>query len=199
MFTVTVPGGAGRRVWIVSFNMLQVVLSCVCATLLLYCVAAVAAGHLRALGTPLQLGLVYFSFGFVLILYAAVVTLIVRARPGVLADDSSPQQSACSTSDHCSAAISGVILVAACCAPPAYLVLLTGLVPALVVLACLAVAGTLSAALWSCWACLAAGPAASGEPRQQFLSSELGASLSAQVINRQVRGRCTSRVPFHIL
>ena len=197
MLTARVSGGTGRHVWTISYNMQQLVLSFFCVTLMLHCIAAVAAGRLHPI--RLELGVCYYSFGFVLIVYAAVVTLIVRARPGVLADVSSLQQSACGASDRCYAAINAAILVAACCWPPVLIIFLLGPVPALIVLACLAVAGVTSAALLWCWACLAAGRAASGEPRQQFVSMAQGANLRSQVINRPQGGCCTSRVPFYLL
>ena len=185
MFTATLPGGSGWRVWTISYNMQQLVLSCVCVTLVLHCIGVVAAGRLRAGGpTPLQLGLYYYSSGFVLIIYAAGVALIVRARPAEPADDLPLQQSRASTSDRCNALLNGVILVAACGGPPAFLVFLMRPVPALVVLVCLAVAGGLSAAVWWCWLCLAAGPAADREPRQQFVSLVEGVNLRSQVIAR---------------
>ncbi len=189
MFTAAVPGGSGRRAWTISYNMQQLVLSCVCVTLMLHCIGVVAAGRLSAGGpTTLQLGLYYYSSGFMLILYAAAVTVIVRARPVVQPDDTPLQQSAFSASDRGKAATSAAILVAACCGPPLFLVLLMRPVPALIVLACLAVAGGLSAAVWWCWSRLAAGRAADAEPRQQFVSLAPGAYLRAQVIQSPSRG-----------
>ena len=129
----------------------------------------------------LQLGLYYYSSGFVLILYAAAIALIVRARPGAPADDMSLQPLASSASDRCNAAVNGAILVAACGGPPLFLVFLMRPVPALIVLACLAVACGLSAAVWCCWSCLAAGPGASQKLRQQFVSMGEGANLRSQV------------------
>lgn len=183
MLTATVPGARGVRSWNISYNMHQLVLSCICITLVLHGIIVAATKCMGDQGpTPVQMGLYYYSSGFALIMYAAAVTLIVRVRPGVPADSSSPQPAACSCTDRCSAVVNGAILVAACGGPPLLLVFLMSPVPAMFVLVCLAVACALSAAL--CWCCsrLEATVASGEQLPPQFVTSAAGiVYLSTQV------------------
>ena len=182
MLTATVPGSGGRS-WNISYSVHQLVLSVVCITLVLHGIGVAATKCLGDRGpTPVQMGLYYYSSGFALIVYAAAVALIVRMRPSVPAD-LSRQRAALSCGNVCNTVVNGVLLVAACVGPPLFLFFLMSPVPAMFVLACLAVACALSAGVCWCWSCVAAALAAGMQAPPQFLSSIAGAHRSTQVLN----------------
>ena len=174
-----------RRLWKISFNMHQLVVRCVCITLVLHGIGLAATRFLGARGpTPAQMGLYYYSSAFALIAYAAAVTLIVRVRSSGAADPSPPQHTAASYSVRCNTVVNGAVLAAACGGPPLLLFFLVTPVPATaVVLACLTMACVLGVGVSLSWRCRAAGAAAADAvPTEQFLSSAAGAKISAQVL-----------------
>jgi len=147
----------------------QLVLRCVCITLILHGIGLAATKFFARAPTPEQMALYYYSSAFALVAYAVAVTLIVRV---------SSQQPAADHSVRCSEVANGAFLVAACAGPPLFLAFLVSPAPAVrIALACLAAACALSLFACCCWS----GWAAAGDQQSQFLSSSAGPPSDTEV------------------